>query len=272
MHSIPSTSKDISLDEITIGITQARQRDTKVESDDDLVLSIKEHGLLSPIVVRKMDDGQYELLVGQRRLRAHEHLKRKTIKAHVIENVGDYEAKMLSVIENVARKDMKHMDLVDAVQFFMEKYNTTKDVAEHLGLHPSTVRKYINMGRLPVDIRTDIRNNDYKMTHALKALKALGDDETSVDTNVLRETALEIKKLSPQTQKKFIEIKTKEPNSTTEQVSEKAKQRTSVHHMNFIATDDQRDRITKYKNREDIDDDDQAVGELVDLGLDATDV
>lgn len=274
MATIPSTSEDIPLDKITMSTSQARQRDTAVEPDDDLVLSIRKHGLISPVVVRRLPDGgQYELLIGQRRYRAHEHLKLPTIKAYVVgQDVGESDAKMLSIIENVARKDMKHADLVDAVDYFMEKYNSTNDVAEELGLHPNTVRKYVNVARLPPEIREDVRSRDYSMNHALKALKALGDDETTVDTGMLRETALEMKKLSPQGQDKLVEIKENEPDSTPQQAAEKARQRTSINTIQLDFTDDQSERIERYMKRQDIEKDSEAVVELVDIGLDAADV
>ena len=272
MITIPSTSEDIPLDKITISTGQARQRDTKVDSEDDLVLSIRKHGLISPVVVKRLPDDQYELLIGQRRLRAHEHLKLQTIKAYVVDQTDEFTAKALSIIENVARKDMKNADLVDAVQFFMEKYNSTSIVAAELGLSPPTVRKYINVARLPQEIRVDIRKNQYSMNHALKALKALGDDESTVDVKMLQETAHEMKQLSPPNQKEFIEIKKREPNSTPKQVAEKARQRIEIHIMNLTITDDQRERIDRYKKREAIEKDEEAAMELLDIGLNTADV
>lgn len=273
MKLIPSNSQDIPLDKIVLGSSQARQRDTKVDPDDDLVRSIQKHGLFSPVVVKQLEDGKYELLIGQRRLRAHEILKQPTIKAYVVaQHIDDYTAKMLSLNENVARKGMKKADLVDAVQFFMEKYNSTGVVAEELGLSPGTVRRYLNAARLPEEIREDIHNKTYKLDHALKALQALGDDESTVDVNMLRDTALEMKKLSPQGQKKFVEIKKREPESSLSAVAEKAKQRTETHQIDLKVTDDQLERIGTYKKREEITEDGDAASELIDLGLDAADV
>ena len=270
---IPSVSEDIPLDRIVLDTSQARQRDTTVEPDDDLVHSIRKHGLISPIVVRRLENGQYQLLIGQRRFRAHEVLELQTIRAHVVDqSIDEYAAKTLSLIENVARKDMKNADLVDAVQFFMEKYHSTAVVAEELGLHPNTVRKYIHAARLPQGILADVRQNKYKLGNALKALQALGNDETSVDEGMLREVALEIEKLSPQGKKKFIEIKKREPESAPSAVAAKAKQRTETHEIMWSFTDDQLERIGAYKRRKELTNDAEAVSELLDLGLDAADV
>ena len=270
---MPSVSEDIPLDKIVLDTSQARQRGTTVEPDDDLVHSIRKHGLISPIVVQRLESGQYQLLIGQRRFRAHEVLKLPTIRAHVMDqSISEYTAKTLSLIENVARKDMKKADLVDTVQFFMEKYDSTAVVAEELGLHPDTVRKYIRASRLPKGILADVRQNKYNLGDALKALQALGNDETSVDEGMLRDTVLEMAKLSPPGKKKFIEIKKREPESSPSAVAAKAKQRAETHKIDLRVTDDQLERIGAYKRREEITSDGDAASELVDLGLDAADV
>ena len=273
MSLLPISTESIPLDMIDISTSQARQRGTKVDEDDDLVISIKKHGLISPVVVKRLEGGRYELLVGQRRFRAHEILKKLAIQAYVVnKDIDEYDAKKLSLIENVARKDMKHADYVDTIQIFMAKYNSTKTVAEELGLNVNTVRKYINIGRLPTEVQDDIRDKKYSATIAIKALKALGDDESATDVKMLRETAVEMKQLSPPTQKKFIEIKKNEPDTPLQQISEKAKERTETHKVMIEFTIDQQTRINAFKKKEDIETDNEAVSDLIDRGLDTADV
>ena len=268
-----SVSEDVPLDKIVLDAGQARQRDTAVEPDGDLVRSIRKHGLISPIVVRRLENGQYQMLAGQRRFRAHETLKLPAIRARVLDqSVGEHAAKALSLIENVARKDVKEADLVDAVQFFMEKHDSTAAVADELGLHPDTVRKYARAARLSGEILADVRRGEYRLGDALKALQALGDDENSVDAGMLRETALEMEKLSPQGKRKFIEIKKREPESAPGAVAAKARRRAEAHKIDLRVTDDQLERIGAYKRREGIAGDGGAASELLDLGLDAADV
>ncbi len=273
MSLLPTNTENIHLDKIDISTSQARQRDTKVDKGDDLVISIKKHGLISPIVVKRLEGGRYELLVGQRRFRAHEILEKPTIRTYVVDkNVSEYDAKKLSLIENAARKDMKRADYVDTIQMFMEKYDSTKTVAEELGLSVPTVRKYINFGRLPPEIQNDVRGRKYSSDHAMKALKALGDDEFTVDAELLRATAIEMKSLSPPAQKKYIDINKKEPNTPPPDISKKAKKRTEVHQVMVEFTNDQQARIDDFKNKEAIETDGEAVSNLVDRGLDAADV
>lgn len=270
---MPSVLEDIPLDKISMSTSQARQRDTKVEPDDDLVRSIQKHGLISPVIVRLLEDGRYDLVIGQRRFWAHKILELPTIRAHVLDqSVDQHTAKMLSLIENVARKDMKPADLMDTVQFFADKYGSTQIVAEELGLSQNTVRKYMRAARLPSEILQDTNANKYSIGNALKALQALGDDESTVDTNTLRETAIEMQKLSPPSRKKYIKIKQREPNLSSSEVATRAKRQEEKHEIKLIVTDDQLERIGVYREQEKIPKDEDAASELLDLGLDAAEV
>lgn len=264
--------QDIPLEKIVMSGNQARQRDTRVDEDDDLVRSIRKHGLISPVVVRPQD-GKFELLIGQRRFHAHEILKKATIKAHVVDqNMSDDTANILSLVENVARKNMKEADMIDVIQIYMDKYGKTSIVAEELGLSIPTVRKYIKAGRLPKPIRDDTHNGFYTTANALKALNALGDDESAVDVKTLRETARHLQQLSPHSRDKFVSIQQKEPNSKPDEVAKKAKERTVIHKIKLTVTGDQLGKIDKYKKQERMQDVEEAALALVDLGLETVDV
>ena len=251
MSMLPVNTEDVSLDKIILGTSQARQRDTKVNEGDDLVLSIRKHGLISPIVVKLLEDGRYELLIGQRRLRAHEILKKLTIRAYVVDkNVDEYDAMKLSLVENAARKDMKPADYTDTIHRLLEKYNSTKTVAEEAGLSLGKVRKYVRIGRLPPEIQNDVRSNKYDIPIALKALKALGDDEYTVDPEMLRAIAIEMNQLSRSVQNKFVEIKINEPNIPIPKIVEKAKKRAVTHEIRLVITEDLHARLNRFKEQE----------------------
>ena len=268
MGIIPDVTTHISLSEIILGSSQARQRDTKVDEDDDLVHSIRKDGLHSPVVVKKIDEHKYELLSGQRRFRAHEILKKSTIKAYVVEkNIDEFEAKKLSFIENAARKDMKQADYVDTIQIFMDRYNNTKTVAEELGMSIPTIRKYLAVGRLPEDVKTQVREKKITAANAIKALDALGGDETNVDLADLLETAQELQKLSPQSRKKMIQIKKHEPKLSAAEAREKAKKHIELNKFTIEVTDDQLTRIDKFKETNEINNTEDAAVELIDRGL-----
>ena len=89
---------------------------------------------------------------------------------------------------------------------------------------------------------------------------------------MLHNTAIEMKRLSPQAQNKFIEIKKKEPDTPSREVAEKAKKRVEIHIMKIELTTNQQTRIDAFKKRQELETDKEAVSDLVDLGLDAADV
>lgn len=261
---------DIPMDKITLGGNQARQRDTKVSKDDDLVISIKKHGLLYPILVRSAEDGKYELVAGQRRYHAHEELAKLTIKARILAlNTSEADAKKISLIENLARKDMKHADYVDTVQWFVDRYGKISTVAEELGVSPNTVRRYLSISRLPEEIRSDIHNKEYGQDHALKAFDALGGDDSTVNVPLLRETAKALSTISPQARKKFVKIKKSQPGASVSDVVKKAKERTKLNKftIEFEFGDDQIDRIDHFMHNRGISKRSDAVSELIDMGL-----
>lgn len=273
MSLIGSEVTEIELDKFSTGTSQTRQRDTEVTINDDLVTSIKKNGLLSPIIVKRQDDDKFEIVAGQRRFLAHKVLNKPTIKACILEgHVSELDAKRISLIENLVRKDMKRADYVDTVQWFMDRYNSTTTVAEELGISPATVRKYLTIGRLPVEVRRDIDQKEYETRHALKALDALGGDESVVDVSILRKIATELKKLTPSTQKKFVSIKKHEPDASIKDVLEKAKKRTQVHKFTVGVTSDQYERIGAFQSREKLGTHEHAAEELIDMGLEAAEV
>ncbi len=236
-----------------------------------MVCSIRRDGLINPVVVKKLADGTYDLISGQRRYRAHEILNKSTIDAYVVDaDVDEFDAKRLSLVENAARKDMKRADYVDTIQMFMNRYNSTKVVAEELGLSIPTVRKYLTIGRLPKDVQSEVANGAVTADNAIRALDALGGDETTVDQQTLLETAKEMQALSPVYRTKFTSIIKNKPEMSVQAAAKKAKQRTTTT-VNIEITDDQLIRVDKFRNQKNIKDREDAAIELIEIGLDAAD-
>lgn len=273
MSVIGMNVMDVEMDKIALGTSQARQRDTDVSKDDDLVSSIRRHGLIHPIIVKEQNDGTFEVVAGQRRFLAHKKLDKATIRACVLDSgISESDAKKISFVENIARKNMNHIDCVNTVQWFMDRYGKTKSVAEELGISTNTVRKYLSIGRLPNEIQSDIQQKRYATKDALKALDALGGDETVVDVGMLRELTIELKKASPQLQDKVVEIKKREPGTNIQQVVEKAKKRVEHHKFTIDVTSDQYGRIGEFQNRKKYTTLERTVKELIGIGLEAAKV
>ena len=229
---------------------------------------LEKNGLLYPILVKKISDNEYEVISGQRRFRAHEILKKPTIKASIhADELDDFESKKLSLAENIARKDMKHADYVDVITVFLNRYGKTKIVAEELGLSVSTVRKYLNISRLPEKIQEAVNKKEIGLNNAMKALDILGGDETTVDENKLYDVAVAMKGLTPPVKNKLKGIIENEPDTTPKDAVEKAKKRVTKNLIETEVTDDMITRIDKFKDIEGIEKTDDAAAELIDLGL-----
>ena len=271
MSLLSNETADVPIDVITLGKSQARQRDTTVNIDDDLVHSIRKNGLISPIVLKKTSDGKYELVAGQRRFHAHIILKKPTIKSYIIkEDIDDFDARKISLSENTARKDMKKADMTDTITMFMDRYGSTKTVAEELGLSPSTIRKHLRLDRFPKSIQEKIKADGISVDNAIKALDALGGDESTLDEDKFLETVNEMVQLPNNAKKKFVQIKQEKPDMSAKDAATKAKTHVVVNKITIEITDDQKSRIDVFKQNKNIDKTDEAVEELVDIGLAAS--
>jgi ParB family chromosome partitioning protein len=169
---------EIPLDSLLIGNSQVRLRDVEAELDE-LTESIRIHGLLEPIVVMpSQEPGKYELVSGQRRLLAHQRLRRPSIMAVVVPEVDVMGAKILGLTENVVRKDLDAKDVVDVCTALFRKYGTAIAVADETGIPYSKVLKYVKYERLTTPLRQLIDGGNVSLDSALAAQDIATDPET----------------------------------------------------------------------------------------------
>lgn len=120
---------------------------------EELAESIRTVGLAEPIGVRPLGDGRYELMCGERRLRAHRLLGRRTIRA-LVEDVDDLTAAARMLAENVHRVDLNPMEEARAYQQRQQQFGlTAAEVAEHFGVRPARVRDRLALLELCDDAR-----------------------------------------------------------------------------------------------------------------------
>ena len=142
---------DIRLSEFNIRKDlDAGTEDTGLE---DLAESIKDKGLLNPLIVRRLDDGTYELIAGQRRFLACQLLGWETIPAILRDITDDTDATILSLVENVHRAVLNPIDKARAYQNVYEKYKNYNKVAKETGVSGSTIRKYLTLLKLAPSIQ-----------------------------------------------------------------------------------------------------------------------
>jgi len=155
--------KDIELSKIRVSDFNTRKdldSGTEDSSLDDLANSIKEKGLLNPIMIMKKDDGTYEVVAGQRRYLACKRLGLNKISAIIRDKMDDADATVLSLIENVHRADMGPIDKAKAYQKIYDKYKDYSKVAKETGMSNSTIKKYISLLNLAPSIQDKLTTND----------------------------------------------------------------------------------------------------------------
>lgn len=146
-----SESLTVPLAQLLVSETNAR-KDKEAGQEDasvaGLAQSIKEHGLLNPLTVRRRPDGRYEILAGQRRYLACRQLGLREVPVVVVEHVSDTNAVALSLIENVQRADMHPLDKATAFDDLRRHYEgNLRRVAETTGVSVPTVQKYFQLAQ-----------------------------------------------------------------------------------------------------------------------------
>ena len=140
----------------------------------ELTASLKQSGLLQPILVRRKGDGIYELISGERRWRAAKDAGLETIQA-VIRNCGDEESVVLALVENLQRADLNPMEMARAYHRMMNEFGLTQDIiAQRVGCERSSIANVVRLINLPSEIQQLIEKNQLSMGHA-KVILGLPD-------------------------------------------------------------------------------------------------
>jgi len=143
----------------------------------ELAASIKESGLLQPILVRRKGDGIYELISGERRWRATKEAGLDTIQA-VVRNCSDQEAILFALVENLQREDLNPMETARAYSRMMNEFGLTHDsIAQKVGCDRSSVANSVRLLNLHHDVQTLVESGTLSAGHA-KALLGLDTPET----------------------------------------------------------------------------------------------
>lgn len=147
------------------------------ESFEELKRSIEEKGVIQPIVVRSADNGRFQVVAGERRLRATLALGIRMIPAYIKEVETDEEMLEIALIENVQREHLNPIDLAKGYQRLIDECALTQeDVAKKIGKDRTTVANVIRLLKLPEKIQDSLSKGDIKEGHA-RALLGISDNE-----------------------------------------------------------------------------------------------
>lgn len=160
----------IEIDRIRPNPYQPRKRFNHI-AIEELALSIKEYGVLQPIAVKRMNDGFFELIAGERRVKAAKLAGLKNIPAIVME-ILDEDSTIIALIENLQREDLNFFEEAEGYASLMNDYGLTQEqVAKKVGKNQSTIANKIRLLRLPREVKDYIVQNGLTERHARALLK-----------------------------------------------------------------------------------------------------
>lgn len=174
-----SSISEVALEDIYANPNQPR-RNFDEEALEELADSIREHGVISPITLRKNDDGTYMIIAGERRYRASKMAGMHTIPAY-IRTAKDEQVMEWALIENIQRDDLDAIEIALAYQRLMDDYELTQErMAERVGKKRATVANYLRLLKLPAEIQMAVQQKRIDMGHA-RALAGSKSAEQQLD-------------------------------------------------------------------------------------------
>ena len=173
---VVKTEGSSSISEIPVSLIKANPNQPRREFDpealQELSDSIKEIGIIQPITLRKMDDGTYQIIAGERRFRASQLAGLTAVPAY-IRTADDENVMEMALIENIQREDLNAMEIALAYQNLLEEYHLTQErLSERVGKKRTTIANYLRLLKLPAQIQMALKNRELDMGHA-RALLAL---------------------------------------------------------------------------------------------------
>ncbi len=184
------TSKDISgsfvagaiasipLSQIESNPFQPRE-DFEPEALNELATSIKEQGIIQPITVRKMGYDKYQLISGERRLKASRIAGLDEIPAY-IRIANDQQMLEMALVENIQRESLNALEIAMSYQRLIDECELThEELSQRVGKNRTTISNYVRLLKLPAELQIAIRDSKITMGHA-RALISIEDEATQV--------------------------------------------------------------------------------------------
>lgn len=177
---------------VPVGHIRANPNQPRKQFDEErleeLADSIKKHGLIQPITVRYIGEKRFELISGERRLRATKLAGLKEIPAFIRE-ADDEQSMAFALIENIQREELNPLEIAMGYQRLVEEFNYTQaEVAERVGKNRSTITNMLRLLSLPDYLQNALKSNELSMGHA-RALIAI--ENVAVQKKIFEKTIKE---------------------------------------------------------------------------------
>ncbi len=173
------TKKTLRVSQIEPNRNQPRKQFSE-EAVTSLAESIREHGMLQPILVRPYIDGQYQIVAGERRWRAARMLGLDEVPV-IIKDITDIEAMQMALIENLQRENLNPIEEATGYKRLSEEFNMKQDdIAKTVGKSRSSIANMLRILTLPEEVREMLVNGEISVGHA-KALLSIDDEEVQIE-------------------------------------------------------------------------------------------
>nr|MDE6557137.1 ParB/RepB/Spo0J family partition protein [Duncaniella sp.] len=160
-----SAINDIDLDKISPNPDQPRT-DFDEEAIAELAQSIREHGIIQPLSLRKTGGDTYQIIAGERRFRAARLAGLTRVPAYV-RTASDAELTEMALIENIQREDLNAIEIALTFRKLMDSHGMTQEqLSERLGKKRTTIANYLRLLRLPAQVQLGLRDKKIDMGHA----------------------------------------------------------------------------------------------------------
>jgi ParB family transcriptional regulator, chromosome partitioning protein len=167
---------EIAIEEIEVNPFQPRTHFDQ-ESLKELAESIRIHGIIQPITVRRLAHNQYQLISGERRFQASRLAGLKNIPAY-IRSADDQQMLEMALIENIQRENLNAIEIALSYQRLISECNLKQDeLGERVGKNRATVTNYLRLLKLPPDIQIAVRDNKLSMGHARAIINVENPDQ-----------------------------------------------------------------------------------------------
>lgn len=213
--------RELPLDLMQRGKYQPR-RDMDEAALEELAESIKQQGIMQPIVVRSIAEGRYEIIAGERRWRAAQMAGMDRVPT-IIKDVPDEAAIAMALIENIQRENLNAMEEAIALQRLQDEFELTQaEVAQAVGKSRSTVTNLLRLINLTEEVRLMLENGDLEMGHGRAMLTLTDTQQTEVAKQI------ESKSLSVRQTEALVRKLQNENTSSTGNASKETKDRDVV--------------------------------------------
>jgi ParB family chromosome partitioning protein len=174
---IPSYATDdrhidgaVPLTQIIPNRNQPRQ-EFNPEQMEELTASIKENGILQPLTVRELEGGDFELIAGERRLRAAKDAGLETVPVYILSVDADVEMMEYALVENIQRVNLKPLEKAEGYAILSGKYDLSQeDIAKRVGKSRPAIANALRLLKLPPEIKSSLNSGKISTGHALAIL------------------------------------------------------------------------------------------------------